>query len=128
MSEIERERGTSADQEDGPVGESFRRGNVNFDLLQPEKRGPGEEAAPSDGEVPGQEPSKRGLFFKNRAPKPLKTGTVICWAALFLGSSATLAWSLAFGRSFLWLMFFPVVILAMLWSATMLAVIFARPR
>ena len=128
MSEVGRERGTAAGREDGPVGESFRKGNVNFDLLQPGRQGPGDEAPASGGEIPGQEPSKRGLFFKNRAPKPLKTGTVIGWAALFLGSSATLAWSLAFGRSFVWLMLFPVVILAMLWSAIMLAVIFARPR
>lgn len=120
MRKIERERGAAAGREDGPVVESFRRGNVNFDLLQPERQG--------GGEIPGQELSKRGLFFKNREPKPLKMGTVICWAALFLTSSATLAWSLAFGRSFVWLMLFPVAILTMLWSATMLAVIFARPR
>jgi hypothetical protein len=128
MGEIGRERGTAAGREDGPVGESFRRGNVNFDLLQPEKQVPGDKTPASGGETPGPEMSKRGLFFKDRQPRPLKMGTVICWAALFLGSSATLAWSLAFGRSFVWLMLFPVVILAMLWSATMLAVIFARPR
>jgi hypothetical protein len=125
MSKIERESGTDAGRKDGPAGESFRRGNVNFDLLQPTRQDPVDEAPGSGEGAPGQ---KRGLFFRNREPRPLRMGTVVLWAALFLGSTATLAWSFAFGRSFVWLMLFPVVILAMLWSATMLAVIFSRPR
>jgi len=128
MSDIEREQGTAAGQKDGPAGESFRSGNVNFDLLQPTGQDSVDEASASGESIPGRETSKRGLFFKNRVPKPLRMRTIFFWAALLLGSSATLAWSFAFGRSFVWLMLFPVVILAMLWSATMLAVIFARPR
>jgi hypothetical protein len=108
-------------------GMAFQKGNVNFDFLKPEDR----EAAsgtPGPGAQPQDPESKRGMFFENRAPRPLKAGQIASWIVLVVISSLALIWSVAYGTSFVWLLLFPVLVLSLLWSVTMLALLLARPR
>jgi hypothetical protein len=105
----------------------FQKGNVNFDFLKPEDR---ETAVgePAPGREPEDPESKRGMFFEHRAPRPLKAGQVLRWIILVVSSSLALIWSVAYGTSFVWLLLFPVLVLSLLWSVTMLALLLARPR
>jgi len=108
-------------------GMDFQKGNVNFDFLKPE----GREAAsgkPDPGAEPQDPGSKRGMFFENRAPRPLKAGQIASWIILVAISSLALIWSVAYGTSFVWLLLFPVLVLSLLWSVIMLALLLARPR
>ncbi len=106
--------------ERGPA-RSLQKGNVNFDFLQPEEQG-------SEGGGPEAAGDKRGIFFRGRRHRPLSGPRLAGWLALFAGSALTLLWSAIYGTSFLWLLLFPVLVLVMLWSVTMLALLFARPR
>jgi len=105
----------------------FQRGNVNFDFLKPEDR-EAVSGKPGPGREPEEPDSKRGMFFEHRAPRPLKAGQVLRWITLVVISSLTLTWSVAYGTSFVWLLLFPVLVLSLLWSVTMLALLLARPR
>ena len=106
----------------------FQKGNINFDLLQPETQSLEAASTVSDEDRPEEVVSKRGLFFRNRHPVPLRFNQVMSWVLLFLASSMTIAWTLFFGRSFVWLLLFPVLFLTMLGSMIMLALLLARPR
>lgn len=120
---------SDASGQETAVRRDFRKGNINFDFLQPEggtterrqgHRGPDRRAGEREG--------KRGLFNRGRQPRPVGWGLVSAWAALLLGSAAATAWIVVFANSVLWLLFLPFALSMGLWSVIMLVLFHNRPR
>lgn len=118
----------SATQEEA-VRRDFRKGNINFDFLQPEggrierrheHRGPDRRAGERDG--------KRGLFNRGRPPRPVGWFLITAWVAICLASSAATAWIVVLGDSVLWLLLLPFALSTGLWSVVMLILFKGRPR
>jgi hypothetical protein len=106
----------------------FQKGNINFDFLQPETQSLESKKLEEESEAPAAGRSKRGIFFQRRKPIPLSFLRVARWVILFGASSITMIWSVLYGKSFFWLLLFPVFFLTMLGSVIMLALLLARPR
>ena len=108
---------------------SFRRGNINFDILKPEGVVHIEKSFPEKDARPVYEKkSKRGQFDLNRKINPVGSWYIILWVSLFFISSFSLIFILVGGRSLLWMISLPFILTALLWSFIMLALIKARPR
>ncbi len=116
-------------QMEASVQKAFRRGNINFDFLQPDSqsREIEEEDLRSERRTNSRQ-GKRGLFNRGRPSRPVSRSQVYLWAALF-GVSAGLIFVLFFsGRSILLLLGLPVLFGTLLWSVIMLTLFLARPR
>lgn len=110
------------------VQKAFRRGNINFDFLQPDST-PREIAEEERSERrTNSRQGKRGLFNRGRPSRPISRAQVYVWAALF-GLSVTLVLVLFFsGKSILLLLGLPILFGTTLWSVIMLTLFLARPR
>ena len=115
--------------QDQAVRRDFRKGNINFDFLQPEgefidrrqsHRGPDRRAGEREG--------KRGLFNRGRPPRPVGWLQIIFWSALLIISTAATLWIFLLGNSVLWLLLLPFALSTGLWSVIMLILFKARPR
>ena len=108
---------------------SFRRGNINFDILKPEGVVHVEKLqSKKEKKIVYVKKSKRGQFDLNRKLNPVSARYIFLWAVLFLISLASFIFILADGRSLLWMIALPFILSALLWSVIMMALIKARPR
>lgn len=108
------------------VGRSLRRGNINFDFLNPVQ--PGTESIPIPNDRRGSERAgKRGLFNRGRKPKVMRgwhtwlsfSGTAVSLAGLVL------VWN---SQHFLAMLAVPFLLSSALVSLIMLGLFLARPR
>ena len=107
----------------------FRKGNINFDFLQPEDRHFTKNKIPLQEERRNtQREGKRGLFNRGRPPRPVSTIQTLSWAVLFFTALVFIVWIIIFGESIIWLLALPVTLASLLWSLIMLALFKARPR
>ncbi len=126
MSDSEARSG--AGQEEA-VRRDFRKGNINFDFLQPADGGPERrERVRGPDRRSGQREGKRGLFNRGRPPRPVGWLLVSAWVGLLLASTAATLWIVVLGDSVLWLLLLPFALSTGLWSVIMLALFQSRPR
>jgi len=112
-----------------PVERSFRKGNINFDFLQPE--GPEADplaAVPQEDRRRSQRDGKRGLFRRGRKPVTIGPLYLAGWSILFLGSCVLIIAIPLVVQSWLFLLFMPILLATFLWSLIMLTLFLARPR
>lgn len=111
------------------VRRDFRKGNINFDFLQPEG-GPIERREEHRGpdRRSGQREGKRGLFDRGRPPRPVGWLHVAAWAILLLAALSATLWIVVLGDSVLWLLLLPFALSTGLWSVIMLVLFKGRPR
>ncbi|MBI3394997.1 MAG: hypothetical protein HY042_04105 [Spirochaetia bacterium] len=113
------------------VARAFRKGNINFDFLQPDDGG---VTAPEDTEAESAERrgemrhGKRGLFNRGRPASPVKKGHVYLWISLTGASAFLLGTLFAIGKSVILLLAVPVLVSTLLWSLVMITLFLARPR
>ncbi|MDH5655696.1 MAG: hypothetical protein OEZ34_07305 [Spirochaetia bacterium] len=107
---------------------SFKRGNVNFDLLRPEGGIVRIEKAEEGDSSAYIKKSKRGQFDKNRKSNPVGIFYIASWIFMAFSSSVFIVFMIISDGGILWLATLPVAISVLLWSLVMLALIVARPR
>lgn len=106
----------------------FKRGNINFDFLQPD-----EEFKISNAQVRLEErrdqsrDGKRGLFNRGRTINPVGKVAVFVWYSIFVLSLAGLTWSIFTGNTILHLLVIPMLSLSSIGSLMMIALFKARP-
>lgn len=109
-----------------PAERTLRRGNINFDFLNP-VRLPGEAESPAGDRRAIERAGKRGLF--NRGVRPYVMPGWYTWL-WFLGAGAsiaglTLVWN---SKHFIAILAVPFLLSAALASLIMLGLFLARPR
>lgn len=107
----------------------FRKGNINFDFLQPEQkifdrrsegRGPDRRSGKREG--------KRGLFNRGRPPQPVGLLQIVLWACLLVVSVVGAVWIVFLGESLIMLLMLPFALAMACWSLLMVVLFQARPR
>lgn len=112
---------------------AFRKGNINFEFLQPEGFQEPDlvDRAPNVGAAErrrGRRDGKRGLFNRGRKIVAITRVQVLSWLFVMTGSVALILWIFVQAESVIWLLGIPFLFLAFLWSTIMLALFRARPR
>ena len=110
--------------QDDPGQESFRKGNINFDLLEPEFPAGRHHAKSLKGEIH----SKRGIFDRNLKVKPVGIIQISFWLFLFITSFSLFVMVLFIARSLFWILALPLILISLLWSFIMLVLFKVRPR
>ncbi len=107
----------------------LKRGNINFDLLEPEQPVGRLHAMHEKAleESPGFE-SKRGMFEIKGRTKQLGTLQLFSWTAIFFLSAGSLVAILFLAHSILWILALPPLFVGLFWSFMMLVLYKARPR
>ena len=106
--------------------QSFKRGNINFDMLKSHGLVHVEKQTRSY-----QKKSKRGMFDKQtrtRKKKWISPEKGRLWLFLSLLSVSCLVLVLTAGKSVLWLALIPVLLVVFLWSMAMVVLLKARPH
>lgn len=108
----------------------FRRGNINFDFLQPEgeAQAVASQAEPFVERRGAQREGKRGLFNRGRSPRPITRWHFFGWGASLALSIGLGLWIVIWRPSLLWYLLLPMVMAGGFWSLIMLALFKARPR
>lgn len=128
----------SRNSDDEDVVRTFRKGNINFEFLQPGEapeqpeiglptRRPAKEDAGKSIPGPGQQ-GKRGLFDRGRPRRTITRIHIFAWTSLCLFSLGGLVAIYLEGRHIVVLLAMPVLISSFLWSTIMLVLFLARPR
>jgi Flp pilus assembly protein TadB len=109
---------------------SFRKGNINFDILEPENPVNLLNADLKNQKYPETENSidKRGIFESGRKINPVQFYQVFVWVLTFIVSIFLLGVIIFVARSVFWMLVLPVVLLSSIWSFIMLVLFKARPR
>lgn len=121
------ENPNSSRQIEASVERAFRRGNINFDFLQP---GAAEqlEAQTAQERRGGSRQGKRGLFNRGRPARPVGKIQVYAWALVCALSAVGLGSVFIVGKSLALLLALPLLFGGFLWSIIMLTLFLARPR
>lgn len=128
MSEEQRPGHENAQME-ASVQKAFRRGNINFDFLNPASiAGEEDESLPQVERRNNQRLGKRGLFNRGRPSKPVSRVQVYGWLALCSGSLGGILALFFTGKSVLLLLGLPLLFSTFLWSVIMITLFMARPR
>lgn len=129
MSEEETRPGHENAQMEASVQKAFRRGNINFDFLNPASiAGDEDESLPQVERRNNQRLGKRGLFNRGRPSKPVSRLQVYAWAGLCAGSLGGILTLFFTGKSVLLLLGLPLLFSTFLWSVIMITLFLARPR
>ena len=108
--------------------EEFKKGNINFDFLQPEGESRTEEALPFQSERRNTtREGKRGLFNRGRKVRPMGPLSLVFWRVLVLFCLGGIAASFWIAAPLLKLLLLPLLSLGALGGMIMLALIQARP-
>lgn len=111
------------------VRRTLRRGNINFEFLNP--REAAEARAREEKAVERRQDErkdKRGLFNRGRPPRPITRFSMAFWGALSVASVCGLAGIFVYAESVIWLLGLPLFVATFFWSLVMLALFAARPR
>ncbi|MBL8020926.1 MAG: hypothetical protein JNM27_14745 [Leptospirales bacterium] len=114
-------------QMEASVERAFRRGNINFDFLQPgqEDHAHAQTAQERRG---GSRQGKRGLFNRGRPARPVGRLQIYAWATVCALSALGLGSVFVVGKSLALLLALPLLFGGFLWSIIMLTLFLARPR
>ena len=108
--------------------EEFKKGNINFDFLQPEGESRTSESQPFQSERRSQaREGKRGLFNRGRRVRPIGPLSLAFWGLLVVVCIGGIAGSFWLAAPLLKLLLLPVLSLGALGGLIMLALIQARP-
>ncbi|MDZ4724676.1 MAG: hypothetical protein SH817_00860 [Leptospira sp.] len=116
------------EEEQIPAGieRSLRKGNINFDFLQPED-------VPSDtieSEVSNRRSNsrqgKRGLFNRGRPPRPFKKYHLYLAILFCLGQLGAII-GISLSQQYLWLLLIPILLTLFLGSLIMVTILLVRP-
>lgn len=110
------------------VRRSLRRGNINFEFLNPREAAAASPAPETVERRRSERKDKRGLFNRGRPPRPVTHLSMLVWGLLLLVSAAGLVWVFAYGESVFWLLGLPLLVASGCWSLFMLALFAGRPR
>ncbi|MDH4199428.1 MAG: hypothetical protein OEV66_03520 [Spirochaetia bacterium] len=106
---------------------SFQKGNINFDLLEPEY--PSEKEARQDNkDLKESIPNKRGIFDAGLKIKPVGRIQIFFWLCIFAGSASLLLHIVFIAQSLFWVLILPLILISLLWSFIMLILFKVRPR
>ena len=106
----------------------FKRGNINFDFLQPvDELHASENVAIDQERRNNSRDGKRGLFNRGRRINPVGKKTIFLWSTIFVISIGALSWSLIAGESILQLLLLPLLFLSAIGSLMMIVLFKARP-
>ena len=129
MSEEETRPGHENAQMEASVQKAFRRGNINFDFLNPASTtGQEDENLPQVERRTNSRQGKRGLFNRGRPSRPVSRLQVYGWAGLCAGSLGGILALFFAGKSVLLLLGLPLLFSTFLWSVIMITLFLARPR
>lgn len=105
---------------------SLRKGNLNFDFLQPEDNLPVTEETGNSNRRTNSRQGKRGLFNRGRPSRPFKKIHLyftILFCLLQLAGIVTISLS----NNYLWLLFVPILLTLFLGSLIMVTILLVRP-
>ncbi|GBF51706.1 hypothetical protein LPTSP4_32440 [Leptospira ryugenii] len=108
------------------IERSLRKGNINFDFLQPEEIQK-EQLETSDlNRRTSQRQGKRGLFNRGRPPRPFKKIHLLLWVLLLMGLAAAIG-GIAISKHFLFLLLLPIVLTLFLGTLIMVTLLLVKP-
>lgn len=107
--------------------QTFKRGNINFDFLQPEIIPEADDEKHIPEKRTRMRQGKRGIFNRGRPVQRIRTVDIVIWIVVNLLSVSGII-SLFFVQSFFWIIVLPLLFSGFLWSSIMLSLFFARPR
>jgi len=104
---------------------SFKKGNINFDILESE-----EDLVSSEDKTStiSFEAGKRGIFDQKKVKNKITIFHIFLWALFLLFSTAGLFYILFYSQSIFNLLVLPLALLIFLWSGIMLVLIKIRLR
>ena len=122
--------GDDNNQAEANVRRALRRGNINFEFLDPRAAGEATEgeAVPRTERRSGERKDKRGLFNRGRPARPVTRTSQFFWAVLGALSVAGMTTTFLYADSVIYLLGLPVFVASFFWSLMMLALFAARPR
>jgi len=104
---------------------SFKKGNINFDILDSEDNVISSEDKTSTTSF---HTGKRGIFDQKKVKNKITFFHLILWALFLLFSTAGLFYILFYSQSIFNLLVLPLALLIFLWSGIMLVLIKIRLR
>jgi hypothetical protein len=111
---------------DANLEKSFRKGNINFDFLQPEGDSIVHLEKGASNRRSNDRQGKRGLFNRGRPARPFKRIHLVI-AVLFCILQIVLLVGIAFSNHFIWLLFVPMILTFFLGSLIMVTLLLVRP-
>lgn len=108
------------------IERTLRKGNINFDFLQPEEY----EKLESDSEASNRRTNirqgKRGLFNRGRPPRPFQKKHL--YFAIFMAVLEVIGIVLiALSSKFIWILVLPVLLTLLLGTLIMVTLLLVRP-
>lgn len=108
------------------IEKSLRKGNINFDFLQPEEL-PKESAETGlSNRRTNSRQGKRGLFNRGRPSRPFKK-IHLYFAILFCLAQVAGITAIALSQQYLWLLLIPILLTLFLGSLIMVTILLVRP-
>ena len=106
---------------------SFNKGNINFDVLEPEHPH-GYILDSKKNPVLIRRSTKRGIFDAKGQKNSISRFQVYFWFINGLSSLAFFIYIIFFASSIFWILAVPLVTIGLLWSIIMMVLFKARPR
>jgi hypothetical protein len=108
------------------IEKSLRKGNINFDFLQPEES----PSIATDSKVSNRRTNsrhgKRGLFNRGRPPRPFKKVHLYLAIAFCIAQVLGIT-AIALSQQYLWLLLIPILLTLFLGSLLMVTLLLVRP-
>jgi hypothetical protein len=108
------------------IEKSLRKGNINFDFLQPDESPKDSSEAGLSNRRTNSRQGKRGLFNRGRPPRPFKK-IHLYFAILFCLSQVGAITAIAFSEQYVWLLLIPILLTLFLGSLIMVTILLVRP-
>ncbi|MCG9876046.1 MAG: hypothetical protein MH321_14815 [Leptospiraceae bacterium] len=108
------------------IERTLRKGNINFDFLQPEDSKHAKSESTASNRRAGSRQGKRGLFNRGRPARPFKKSHLIA-TILFCITQIIAFISICLSSNFIWLLFIPIVLTLFLGSLIMVTILLVRP-
>lgn len=109
-----------------PIERSLRKGNINFDFLQPESITKEETSTDSPDRRSGSRQGKRGMFNRGRTPRPFQKKHLIL-AIAFAILQVLVITAIALGKQYFWLLILPVLLTVLLGTLILVTLLLVRP-
>ncbi|MCZ8342383.1 MAG: hypothetical protein O9301_05065 [Leptospira sp.] len=109
-----------------PIERSLRKGNINFDFLQPESGTKDESSPTSQDRRMSSRQGKRGMFNRGRTPRPFQKKHLY-FAIGFAFLQVLLILMIALGKQYFWLLILPVLLTLLLGTFILVTLLLVRP-
>jgi|JI10StandDraft_1071094.scaffolds.fasta_scaffold412729_2 hypothetical protein len=108
------------------IERTLRKGNINFDFLQPEDTHNETKESGLSNRRTNSRQGKRGLFNRGRPPRPFKK-IHLYLAILFCISQLVAILTISFSNNYFWLLLLPILLTFFLGSLIMVTILMVRP-